>query len=256
MDYDKTDISKTYNRGRDLAPEVLQQWMDVVATHLDERAVRRIVDLGCGTGRFSPSLAERFTASVIGIDPSRKMLAEARSERSRAGVFYICAAGEAIPLQPNSVDLIFISMAFHHFTQPQQVAQECARLLCEHGRLFLRTGCRDCVSMYPYVPYFPSSRALIEERLPSIKSQESVFNSAALKTVMSGVATQQIAADFPEYADKLTMKADSILISLDDEEFEAGIRAVRSETAIGPITEPINYVVFEKQKSPAARSLL
>jgi hypothetical protein len=42
------------------------------------------------------------------------------------------------------------------------------------------------------------------------------------------------------------MKADSILISLNDEEFEAGIRAVRSETSIGPITEPINFVVFEK----------
>lgn len=43
------------------------------------------------------------------------------------------------------------------------------------------------------------------------------------------------------------MKADSILISLDDKEFEAGIRAVRRENAIGPITEPINLVVFEKQ---------
>ena len=41
------------------------------------------------------------------------------------------------------------------------------------------------------------------------------------------------------------MKADSIRIRLDDEEFEAGVRAVRSETATGPITEPIDFVVFE-----------
>jgi hypothetical protein len=40
------------------------------------------------------------------------------------------------------------------------------------------------------------------------------------------------------------MKADSIRIRL-DEEFEAGVRAVRSETATGPITEPIDFVVFE-----------
>jgi hypothetical protein len=100
--------------------------------------------------------------------------------------------------------------------------------------------------MYPYVPYFPSSRALIEERLPSLLLQESVFNSAALKTVMSGVVTQQIATSYSDYADRLSMKADSILISIDDKEFEAGIRAVRSETAIGPITEPINFLVFEK----------
>jgi ubiquinone/menaquinone biosynthesis C-methylase UbiE len=203
------------------------------------------VDLGCGTGRFSPSLADRLSASVIGIDPSRKMLAEVRADRSRAGIIYVCACGEAIPLRPNFADLIFISMAFHHFTQPQRVAQECARVLREGGRLFLRTGCSESVSMYPYVPYFPSSRALIEERLPSLQSQENVFNSAALKTVMSGVVTQRIATN-SEYADKLSMKADSILISLDDSEFEAGIRAVRTETAIGPITEPINFILFEK----------
>ena len=246
MDYDKTDIAKTYNRGRDLDSEVLQQWMEIVARHIDEKTVQRIVDLGCGTGRFSPSLAERFTASVIGLDPSRKMLAEAQSFRRRDGVAYVCACGEATALPPNSADLIFVSMAFHHFTEPQQVAKECARILREGGRLFLRTGCSDNVSMYPYVPYFPSSRALIEARLPSLLFQESVFNSAALKTVVSGISTQRIAASYAEYADRLSMKADSILISIDDSEFENGVRAVRNETAVGPITEPINFLVFKK----------
>jgi len=246
MDYDKTDISKTYNRGRDLATEVMQQWMDVVSTHVEEGSVRRVVDLGCGTGRFSPSLARRFTANVVGIDPSSKMLAEARSNRSLAGLFYISAYGEALPLPSSSVDLIFVSMAFHHFNEPLQVALECARVLREQGRVFLRTGCRENAAVYPYVPYFPSSRALIEERLPSLLLQESVFNSAALKTDVSGVVTQQIATSYSDYADRLSMKADSILISLDGSEFEAGIRAVRSETAIGPISEPINFLVFEK----------
>jgi len=85
MDYDRTDIPKTYKRGRDLAPDVLKQWMDVVAGHLGEESVRCIVDLGCGTGRFSPSLAERFAARVIGIDPSMKMLAEAWSNATTSG---------------------------------------------------------------------------------------------------------------------------------------------------------------------------
>jgi SAM-dependent methyltransferase len=90
MAYDKTDISKTYNHGRDLAPDVLKQWMDVVVGHLDEGTIRCIVDLGCGTGRFLPSLSERFAASVIGVDPSSKMLAGARIDRSPAGVLYVC----------------------------------------------------------------------------------------------------------------------------------------------------------------------
>jgi hypothetical protein len=37
-------------------------------------------------------------------------------------------------------------------------------------------------------------------------------------------------------SDKLSMKADSILIRIDDNEFEAGIQSVRSEATIDPIT--------------------
>jgi ubiquinone/menaquinone biosynthesis C-methylase UbiE len=221
--------------------------MDAVAGQVDERAVRTILDLGCGTGRFSPALATRFNAKVIGLDPSRKMLDQARSRRNHSGVFYVCGNGEAIPLLPNTVDLIFISMVFHHFKKPQQLARECARILKKSSRVFLRTGCCESISKYPYVPYFPASRALLEQRLPSLQSQQFIFNAAALKTVESGVVTQQIASSYSEYADKLSTKADSVLISLNDEEFEAGIEAVRRVAAEGAIAEPIDFIVFEKQ---------
>jgi trans-aconitate methyltransferase len=37
-----------------------------------------VIDIGCGTGRFSELLAAHFGVRVIGIDPSLKMLDEAR----------------------------------------------------------------------------------------------------------------------------------------------------------------------------------
>ena len=247
MDYDKTDIPETYNQGRDHGPAVLQQWMNVVAAHVDEETVRNIVDLGCGTGRFSEALGRRFNAGVIGIDPSRKMLGQARKSPIHDRVFYACGCAEAIPLPPNSADMIFISMVFHHFTNPESVAQECGRVLREHGRVCLRTASREKISAYPYVPFFPGSRALLEQRLPSLSFQREVFEAASFQTLFSSVVTQQIAADYSAYADKLSVRADSILISLDDEEFESGMKAVRAEKAAGPIVEPIDFVVFEKR---------
>jgi SAM-dependent methyltransferase len=247
MDYDKTAIPETYRQARDHGPAVLQQWMDVVAAHVDEKRIQSIVDLGCGTGRFSAGLARRFNANVIGIDPSRKMLDQARSGSITSGVVYACGSAEAIPLRSDSIDMIFISMAFHHFTDPQLVAQECRRVLRESGRLCLRTGSREKIPMYPYVPFFPGSRRLMEERLPSLAFQCDVFEAADLKICVSRVVTQEIAPDYTTYADKLALKADSILISLDDVEFATGINAVREAKFKGPILEPIDFVVFEKR---------
>jgi SAM-dependent methyltransferase len=69
-----------HDRGRDHGPEFLDLWMDVVASHVKDQSTKTIQDLGCGTGRFTEALAVRFDADVIGVDLSKKMLAQARSK--------------------------------------------------------------------------------------------------------------------------------------------------------------------------------
>lgn len=247
MDYDKTDIAAGYNRGRDHGPAFRTQWMQAIAARVEPQSIRRALDLGCGTGRFSQELAGHFDCSVAGIDPSLKMLNEARAALQRERVFYACGNAEAIPLESRSVDLIFISMVFHHFTNPQLAAQECRRVLRPNGRVCLRTGSREKVPNYPYVPYFPASRPLLDQHLPTLKSQQEAFEAAGFATLFEDVITQEIAPDLHAYADKLATKSDSILIRLANEDFDAGLRAVRhaaATTAPRPVTEPIDFVVF------------
>jgi len=110
MDYDATDIASSYDRGRDHGPEFLDLWMNVISSHVKGQQIETILDLGCGTGRFTEALAVRFDAEVIGVDPSKKMLAQARSKSSDGRIRYEHGRGESILLPDNSVDLVFISM--------------------------------------------------------------------------------------------------------------------------------------------------
>lgn len=221
-------------------------WMNAVAFHLKLKPVQTVLDLGCGTGRFTQALAARLGATVIGIDPSRTMLTEAQRDLGNARVFFARGFGEALPMESDSVDVIFMSMVFHHFENPRAVARECRRVLRQGGRLFLRTASREQISRYPYVPYFPTSRSLLEQRLPALGFQCQIFQEASFRMVFSGVLTQEVASDFVAYADKLSLRADSILVTLDDDEFDSGINALRREKRCGPVTEPIDFVVFEK----------
>ena len=248
MNYDQTSIAENYNRGRDHGADFLQQWMSVVSNRVDPEGVHDILDLGCGTGRFSHALARTFDANLMGIDPSTKMLQQARGSSSNSRVVFANGFGEAVPLLAESMDLIFISMAFHHFTDPSMVAEECRRVLRRHGRVCLRTASLEKIPMYPYVPFFPTSRKLLEQRLPSLTFQREVFEEACFRTLSYEVVTQTIAADYSSYADKLSLKADSILASLDDSDFEAGLQALRAAATTMPactITEPIDFFVFE-----------
>jgi ubiquinone/menaquinone biosynthesis C-methylase UbiE len=181
MDYDATDITSTYDRGRDHGPAFLDLWMNVVSSHVRDRPIKTILDLGCGTGRFSEALAIRFDAEVIGIDPSEKMLAQARTKPSDARIRYEPGRAESIPLPDNSIDLIFMSMIFHHFDSPALPARECRRVLPveneyrEGGTAFLRAGTRERISSYPYVEFFPESRPILEDVLSTSTFGARVF---------------------------------------------------------------------------------
>jgi ubiquinone/menaquinone biosynthesis C-methylase UbiE len=251
MDYDVTDIAVTYDRGRDHGPEVLNLWMDAVASHLKDQRVETILDLGCGTGRFSEALAVRFDARVIGLDPSQKMLAQARSKPHDRRVHYKAGRAEAIPLPDGAVDLIFMSMTFHHFGEHAAAARECRRVLSDQGTAFLRAGVRDRISSYPYVDFFPGSRPILEDVLPTISYVREVFTAAGLRPVSHEVITQEIAPTLAAYAEKLAAGADSVLARLSSRDFEAGMKELRRQAAHreDAVYEPIDVFVFRAMKS-------
>jgi SAM-dependent methyltransferase len=80
MDYDQSGIATTYDEARALTPARRRRWQRLLSAHVDRTAISLVVDLGCGTGRFSEMLATELGARVIGLDPSEKMIDQARAE--------------------------------------------------------------------------------------------------------------------------------------------------------------------------------
>jgi len=81
---------------------------------------KRIVDLGCGFGWFSRWAANQQAASVIGVDLSADMLAEARAAPMER-ITYQRADLETYELSDSAADLVYSSLAFHY--------------VCDFGRL-------------------------------------------------------------------------------------------------------------------------
>jgi ubiquinone/menaquinone biosynthesis C-methylase UbiE len=247
MDYDATDIASNYDRGRDHGPAFLELWMDVISAHVKEQGIETILDLGCGTGRFTEGLRARFDANVVGIDPSEKMLAQARSKQSDGRIRYEHGRAESIPLPDNSVDLIFMSMIFHHFETPELAALECRRVLRDGGTALVRTGTRERISSYPYVDFFPQSRPILEDVLSTSTFIREVFEAAGFQMVTLELVTQEIAPGYAAYAEKLAAGADSVLASLSQHNFDAGMKVLRDHALHTPgeaVFEPIDVFVF------------
>src|ERR1700739_1454811 len=165
MDYDRSDIAITYDQARALTPARRRRWQRLLSAHVDRTAISLVVDLGCGTGRFSEMLAAELDAQVIGFDPSEKMIDQARRKPATSSTVFGRASANELPLPEGSVDLVFMSQIYHHLPDPLAVARECRRVLRVGGYVCVRTGTRENDVVVPN--FFPAVRTMLDADLPS-----------------------------------------------------------------------------------------
>jgi len=250
MEYDESNMAAVYDSGRGYDPAVLRQWLNLLSAHVPKEDISRIVDIGCGTGRYSEPLAVHFCADVIGIDPSESMLEKARQKSPRRGIEFRQALGEELPVEDSSIDMVFMSMVFHHLQDPQSTARECHRVLRRHGYVCLRNTTVDAIESFPYLKHFPTVRTVIEEQLPTRDRVRSIFEDAGFHTAAHEIVTHQNSADWLGYAEKLSLRSDSFLARITDDEFDAGISALRAYARnadpSSPVVQDVDLFVFQR----------
>lgn len=93
----------------------------------------RVLDLGCGFGRYSRWLREAGAASVVGIDISERMLERARAETADPAIVYRRETIEEAGFADASLDLVFSSLALHYVADFGAVCATLARALAPDG---------------------------------------------------------------------------------------------------------------------------
>lgn len=99
-----------------------------------------VLDLGCGGGVDALLAAQRVgpTGRVYGLDMTPHMLALARENRRKAGLFhveFIQAEMERIPLRDGSVDVVISNCVLNLSPDKDRVLREVFRVLKPGGRL-------------------------------------------------------------------------------------------------------------------------
>jgi len=125
----------------------------------------RVLDLGCGTGRFTEQLRVR---ERVGVDPDRDQLAIAK----QLGFPVVLGDAHALPFRDASFDAIVATDFVFYYLAPLRALAECARVLTPTGRLVLH---------YPtdkiWSPLSPLGLTRIERRDPT-KTASALIHAA------------------------------------------------------------------------------
>ncbi len=96
---------------------------------------QRVLDLGCGTGRYCVLLAERG-ATVVGLDPSLGMLEQARRKVTTVCSFELRHGTMEQTDFPNEhFDLVVSALTLSHLSRLEPTVGEAVRVLKSGGRM-------------------------------------------------------------------------------------------------------------------------
>ena len=77
---------------------------------------RRLLDVGCGTGRFAVYAQHRLGARVWGVDPSAEMLQRARARPDARGIGWKQGVAERLPFRDGWFDAAHMHLVVHTLT--------------------------------------------------------------------------------------------------------------------------------------------
>jgi ubiquinone/menaquinone biosynthesis C-methylase UbiE len=249
IDYDQQQFA-VYAQGRALAPEAIDAWMQAFARHAGPQRPLSVLDLGSGTGRFTPALADTFGGPVHGVEPAGQMRAIAEASARHPRVTYLDGAAERIPLPDGSCDLVLMYLSFHHVRDREAAAREIARVLrpSAAGQVLVRSTFSDRMPSLLWHRYFPVARAIEETVFPSVDEVERIFAAVGLQRLALEPVRHRMAASLAEYAARLRLRAISTFEHLTEDEIAEGFAALErdaaAETEPRPVEEDCDLLVL------------
>lgn len=233
--YDK--IGLTYNTTRQADPYLLSR----IYHHLDPKEQGHYLDLGCGTGNYTIEFAKkgiRFT----GVDPSEKMLDEAKSKFDK--IEWVSGVAEQIPFGDNFFDGAIATLTIHHWVDLEKGFAELSRVLKPGSKVVLFTSDPEQMAGYWLNHYFPELIERSAQKMPPINSVVSALNRAGLNvTCTEKYFVQDDLRDLfllsgknrPEiYFDENVRKGISTFASLAHrEEVDVGLQRLREDIESG-----------------------
>ena len=128
--YDEGWLGQLHHQIADRTADLALTWVPTL---------RRILDVGCGTGYLLGRLAARApqAQALAGIDAAPAMIRAAQRTATDGRLGFVAGAAERLPWPAATFDLVVSTTAFDHWADQRAGLAQCARVLTPGGHLVL-----------------------------------------------------------------------------------------------------------------------
>jgi ubiquinone/menaquinone biosynthesis C-methylase UbiE len=203
-----------------------ENWWEVCEALVREGdlAGRRVLDVGCGTGKFVAAVSER--ANVWGADASPEMLDIARARAPR--VRFKQASADALPFKDGWFERATMWLVVHLVDRPRVFA-EIRRVLAGGGRLAIATFDPSYFGVFWFRDYFPSMEEIDRARFPTREDFQRELAAAGFGAPGFTRISQQAKVTREVALERIRGRHIATFDLINDDEFHAGVEKAERE---------------------------
>ncbi len=235
-------LAEDYDRLRP-ADENWWELVDVLAAEGDVRG-RRLLDVGCGTGRLALALADRG-AKVWGVDASEEMLAQARAFVG-GQVGLKLGLAESLPFKDGWFERVVLRLVVH-LVDRGRAFPELVRVLGPGGRVLVATYTPNHFEWFWLTSIFPEVRELDRVRFPTPEALVDELRVAGFRSVRLRTVLQRAGLSREQALERIRGRYISTLRLLDDATYAAGLARAERELP-ETIESPLEWAVVIAEK--------
>ena len=227
-------IAAFYDRGRSLSEQNMEMWLALLLKYSGAGKGARVLDLGCGTGRFAIPMAGQLGFDMVGADSSPEMLAEAKVKDTVESVRWDVQDAQHLAYPDASFDAVFMSHLLHHVDSPPRVVSECWRVLRSPGVLLVRYGAIEQIRGDVEHTFFPEVLAIDEARTLSVPAVEDMLREAGFSDIVTEEVVHQTCETGAARLELARVRHTSVLTMISEQALEEGIRRLTAYVDSSP----------------------
>jgi ubiquinone/menaquinone biosynthesis C-methylase UbiE len=230
-DRKETDYADSFEKFRSQETETSAALIRTVLRYAPSSPLARIIDIGCGPGRYALLLASATEAQIFATDLSPAMVQKGREKDHVREVSWSLSDACQLPFSDQSFDVVLLFLVLHVVKDTTKALEEAYRILRPGGHCFILTHSFSQLDRQTVFRFFPEARKLNKRRMVSLTKLKGLLRKIGFRHLLAEEFAETATYSRDVFLEKVRSKPNTSLRSISDNDFQRRYKAVEAAVA-------------------------
>jgi ubiquinone/menaquinone biosynthesis C-methylase UbiE len=227
----KLGYAASFEKYRSQKTETTTALIRSVLRYVPSSPGARVIDIGCGTGRYALLLTSGTEAPIFSTDLSIEMVEKGREKDKANDVFWFLSDACQMPFADESFDVALLFLVLHVVKDSKRALQEAYRILRSGGHCLILTHSHSQLDRDTIFRFFPEARKLNKRRMLSLTKLKELVRGIGFHHLRTGEFVEADTYCRDAFLEKVRSKPNTSLRSMNDADFQRRYEVLEAAVA-------------------------